>query len=85
MLCTSCLITPGNIKCQCVLLFYGTEFDCLVKEMTDWIPPLWKELYPLADMRGLGTSGNILSLVIVIVPADDPSLQVLKIVISLIF
>ena len=53
--------------------------------MTDWIPPLWKELYPLADMRGLGASGNILSRLIVIIPADDPSLQVLKVVISLIF
>ena len=85
MLCTSCLIIPGNIKCQCILLFYGTKFDHLIKVMTDWIPPLWKELYPLADMRGLGASGNILSHLIVIIPADDPSLQVLKVVISLIF
>ena len=85
MLCTSCLITPGNIKCQYIILFYDAEFDCLVKVMTDWIPPLWKELYPLEDMRSLGASGNILSLLIVIIPADDPSLQVLKIAISLTF
>lgn len=84
MLCTSCLITPGNIKCQCVSLFM--VLSLLLGKGDDRLDSSTVEgALPLADMRGLGTSGNILSLVIVIVPADDPSLQVLKIVISLIF